>query len=514
MKFRRLINIMAAEWSTAFVDNLPDSSFAYVAGGGSKDSDGKTTPRSLRKLPFKDSSGKVDPSHARNALARLSNTEGISASEKDSIRTKLQTAIGEDSTKAHDQVIFGADDVQVPTEIELLQSGSWDTPNHGSFNIGPEDINTYVENFNAGLRKGVPINVEHDDVGGAVGWIKTVFERAGSLWGVPDWTHAGETMLKDRAFKFISPEFSPNGYLDPETGAESNHVLLGAALTNKPLFKSLTPVVANEDGGTKLTSTSSNNIIYTNEGDTRVDLAAVRTKELADLSPEEKTFIAEHKADLTAEEQTKFELAATPAGEGAAAPAAAAPDDPTAAAPAAAAVIDDKNKTPEGASPVAAPVAAGDGTQNVSISASDLNELKAQAAKGLLAHEQLEYTKASDQVRAWSGDKTAAKFKVTANDRITKFFLSLEPEQRKTFETIVAEDMHGRMVVNASEAGSGDEGVVGKDAAAQNLIEKAGEIMANDQTIGYPTAVKMALAKNPELAQEYDSELNNARAGV
>ena len=46
-------------WTTAYVNDLPDSSFLYV------DSDGK------RHLPYKDSSGKVDLPHLRNAISRL-----------------------------------------------------------------------------------------------------------------------------------------------------------------------------------------------------------------------------------------------------------------------------------------------------------------------------------------------------------------------------------------------------------------------------------------------------------
>lgn len=59
-----------AEWDTAYMNNLPDSSFAYIAPGGEKDSEGKTVPRSLRYFPYKDASGKVDLPHLRNALAR------------------------------------------------------------------------------------------------------------------------------------------------------------------------------------------------------------------------------------------------------------------------------------------------------------------------------------------------------------------------------------------------------------------------------------------------------------
>lgn len=33
-----------AQWTTAYVNNLPDSSFLYIKPGGEKDGDGKTTP--------------------------------------------------------------------------------------------------------------------------------------------------------------------------------------------------------------------------------------------------------------------------------------------------------------------------------------------------------------------------------------------------------------------------------------------------------------------------------------
>jgi HK97 family phage prohead protease len=59
-----------AVWSTAYVNNLPDSAFLYVESG-TKDSEGKTTPRSKRHFPYKSAEGNVDLPHLRNALARI-----------------------------------------------------------------------------------------------------------------------------------------------------------------------------------------------------------------------------------------------------------------------------------------------------------------------------------------------------------------------------------------------------------------------------------------------------------
>lgn len=53
-----------AAMAAADINDLPDSDFAYIEPGGTKDSSGKTVPRSLRHFPLNDAA------HARNALAR------------------------------------------------------------------------------------------------------------------------------------------------------------------------------------------------------------------------------------------------------------------------------------------------------------------------------------------------------------------------------------------------------------------------------------------------------------
>lgn len=81
-------------WTQAYVNGLPDSAFAVVSGGGEKDEDGRTKPRSLRHLPFRDASGSTDLAHLRNALARL---DQIDASDADKAKARkiLQAAAKE-----------------------------------------------------------------------------------------------------------------------------------------------------------------------------------------------------------------------------------------------------------------------------------------------------------------------------------------------------------------------------------------------------------------------------------
>lgn len=53
-----------AAMSAADVNDLPDSAFAYIEPGGTKDESGRTTPRSKRHFPINDAA------HVRNALSR------------------------------------------------------------------------------------------------------------------------------------------------------------------------------------------------------------------------------------------------------------------------------------------------------------------------------------------------------------------------------------------------------------------------------------------------------------
>lgn len=65
------LELAKSMWPAAYVNDLPDSAFLYIAPGGSKDDEGKTTPRSLRYFPVYDSTGALDLPHVRNALARI-----------------------------------------------------------------------------------------------------------------------------------------------------------------------------------------------------------------------------------------------------------------------------------------------------------------------------------------------------------------------------------------------------------------------------------------------------------
>jgi hypothetical protein len=69
-----IVNYRAAEWSQKEINDLPDSAFALIDKGGSKDEEGKTVPRTLRNLPHHKPDGSIDRPHLVNALARVTHT--------------------------------------------------------------------------------------------------------------------------------------------------------------------------------------------------------------------------------------------------------------------------------------------------------------------------------------------------------------------------------------------------------------------------------------------------------
>lgn len=115
-----------AVWTTKFINNLPDSSFAYIESGGKKDSEGKTKPRTLRHLPYKDASGKVDLPHLRNAIARAPRVKGISAEKAKAIQDKLRKILARMS-KSWEARIVKADDERHIVYGVVMEPDVYDT---------------------------------------------------------------------------------------------------------------------------------------------------------------------------------------------------------------------------------------------------------------------------------------------------------------------------------------------------------------------------------------------------
>lgn len=110
-----------AVWTTAQINDLPDSAFLYIEDGGDKDSDGKTTPRTLRHFPYKGPDGSVDLPHLRNALARIPQSD-LPQSVKDELTAKAQRILAANTDAK------SLDDVDTESRVgKKLSAASMDT---------------------------------------------------------------------------------------------------------------------------------------------------------------------------------------------------------------------------------------------------------------------------------------------------------------------------------------------------------------------------------------------------
>ena len=73
------------------MNDLPNSAFLYVEPGVDDDG-GRRVPRTKRHFPYRDSEGKVDVAHLRNAIARIPQTSGdvLDQAAKDRLQARAR----------------------------------------------------------------------------------------------------------------------------------------------------------------------------------------------------------------------------------------------------------------------------------------------------------------------------------------------------------------------------------------------------------------------------------------
>jgi len=324
-------SVQAAVWTTAYVDSLPTSSFAWV------DSKGQ------RHLPYKDKDGKVDLPHTRNALARLNQVQGMSDEERAKVRTKLQNALK--NAKAADDMVLrtthavqasAGDTATLPDRVHLLRAGSFNTQKYGEVPIAASDLFEMKFNFERGVgmadegQTGIPIDFAHQSHLEAAGWIHSLevlqTEDGGTeLWGNNvEWSDSGRDALVGKKYKCLSSDFYPAAFgewVDPESGVSAKNVIVGAALTNRPLMTGNKPVIASEvDGEVEAEAAEEaeaigvKTVIYVNASETikekRMNLDQLRVKASEELTGPEALFIAQHVSELSEDERKKFGLEA------------------------------------------------------------------------------------------------------------------------------------------------------------------------------------------------------------
>src|SRR5580765_5341440 len=137
------------------------------------------------------------------------------------------------------------------TWVHILPYGEFYHPIFGDINVTEERVDHFIANFKEGVR-GIQLDIDYAHKGDvakgdkAAGWIQELEKRADGLWGSVEWTSEALQEIQDGAWKYMSAEYVDSYCSAKKTEGEDpkcwDDVLLGAALTNRPYMKELTPI--------------------------------------------------------------------------------------------------------------------------------------------------------------------------------------------------------------------------------------------------------------------------------
>lgn len=141
-------------------------------------------------------------------------------------------------------------DRKVPSRVQLMRTGSFNSPTFGAFEITTQVLLSMKKNFDENVRgNAIAVDYSHESDKAAAGWIKELHlsDNGQELWGVVDWTPIARQRLVDKEYVYLSADFTFN-YKHNETGKEFGPTLFGAGLTNRPFIKGMDSVVELSEG--------------------------------------------------------------------------------------------------------------------------------------------------------------------------------------------------------------------------------------------------------------------------
>lgn len=131
--------------------------------------------------------------------------------------------------------------------FQAFPFGSYEHPVYGNIDFTPDKADEVVRNFNANAR-GTEIDIDYDHkakTSEAAGWVKAAEKRSDGLWLTVEWTKSAAQKIKDKAYKYFSPEFADE-WKHPKTGVTYKNVLFGGGITNRPFLKDILPLNMSE----------------------------------------------------------------------------------------------------------------------------------------------------------------------------------------------------------------------------------------------------------------------------
>ncbi|MFH1328641.1 MAG: phage protease [Candidatus Bathyarchaeota archaeon] len=187
--------------------------------------------------------------------------------------------------------------------VQIFRLGEWKHPKYGKLSFTDDIFNGFIKSFNDNVRKvDLALDTEHEPEKGACGWFKRLEyvqtpdaarDQVG-LWALIEWTTRGLQLVADGVFKYISGDFDYT-WKDEETQKTFKNVLFGAALTNRPFIKGMSPInlsefmkELSEDVNLRDSFQLAEDLIKLKEGDKVKTDAEIMAMKPEDMSPEEK----------------------------------------------------------------------------------------------------------------------------------------------------------------------------------------------------------------------------------
>lgn len=139
------------------------------------------------------------------------------------------------------------DEESLESWIMAMPFNKYHHPEYGTIDITQDMVAEMVKNVNDGVR-GQELDIDYDHkekTNEAAGWVKQAEARDSGLWLLVSWTKKAYDLIKSRAYKYFSPEFT-DSWKHPVTGVTYNNVLFGGGITNRPFLKGISPLNLSE----------------------------------------------------------------------------------------------------------------------------------------------------------------------------------------------------------------------------------------------------------------------------
>jgi len=130
--------------------------------------------------------------------------------------------------------------------VTITRAGQFHDPRYGDFEITRQMLAEMVLNFNAKTYgQNIFVDVGHHPDQGAAGTLTKLWVDGDKLLASVEWTPYGLAAIRERGYQYLSAEYHEN-WMDNEKRQPHGALLIGAALTIRPVIKRLDPIQLSE----------------------------------------------------------------------------------------------------------------------------------------------------------------------------------------------------------------------------------------------------------------------------